>query len=84
MGVVDGVVGMVVRGCDLHDVRGDQRGVQSDPPDGAQQVRGGHSARFRRPGAGCEAGIEHVDVHGQVQRPAAVHGPGDRVGDDRA
>ncbi len=63
MGVVDGVLGVVVGGRDLNDVRRDQRGVQRDLTDGAQQVRGCHAAWFGSAGTRCEAGVEHVDVH---------------------
>ncbi len=60
-----------------HDV-----GAQHDLADGVQQVDRLHAARFRRPGARCEPGIEDVDVDRQIDMRRTVEGLRDRILDD--
>src|SRR5438477_1194545 len=74
---------MIVRRRDLDKVHSDQVRSQRDLADRPEQVGGLHAARLGGARPRREPGVEHVDIHREIDQLGTIERFGDRLVDNR-
>ena len=75
-----GDVGVVVRRADLDHVHPHDRQLEADPAHGVEQLARRQPTRLGRARPGCMTGVADVDVDGEEDAVAVVHGDHERLG----